>query len=256
MLHPALVMAHNAPIYEKIGRGYAHTRRPDSRWQSAINQVLGEAQRVINVGAGAGSYEPADRMLIAVDPSITMIAQRPPGSAPVICAVAEQLPFADRAFDVAMAILTTHHWTDARIGLREMSRVADRVLVVTWDAKIFATEFWLMADYLPEVAEREQSLATLKLAMEVLPNAEAVPLPVPADCTDGVLGAYWQRPEAYLQDNIRAAMSGLALTDAYVVERAMARLAEDIKSGAWQAKYAALLELDELDLGYRLVRAS
>ena len=249
-------MATDSPIYETIGKGYAHTRQPDPRWQAAIDQALGDAQNIINVGAGAGSYEPSDRRVIAVEPSSTMIAQRPATAAPVICSVAEQLPFGDQTFDLAMAILTTHHWSNARAGLNEMCRVAAQQLVVTWDPKIFATEFWLMADYLPEVAEREQSLATLDLAMEVLPNATAIPLPVPADCIDGVLGAYWQRPEAYLQDNVRAAMSGLALSDETLVARAIARLADDLDSGAWRERYASLLELDALDLGYRLVLAA
>jgi len=185
-----------------------------------------------------------------------MIRQRPKGSAPVVCAIAEQLPFPDGMFDVALAVLTAHHWQDALAGLLEMSRVASSQVVVTWDPVVFAEQFWLVRDYLPEIGQREHQLSTLSTVAEALVDAEVSALRVPADCFDGVLGAYWRRPDAYLNRSIRGAMSGIALTDPEIVERAMKRLRTDLDSGAWRSRNSELLELDELDLGYRLVRAS
>jgi hypothetical protein len=237
--------------YDVIGRGYRRHRRPDRRIATAIDAALGEARTVLNVGAGAGSYEPADRRVVAAEPSWEMIRQRPLGSAPAVRGVAESLPFRDGVFDAALAILTVHHWSNLDAGLAELRRVSRRQVVLTWDHAEFA-RFWLVAEYLPEIAEHERSLPSLATVRRGL-GAEVHPVPVPADCVDGFLGAYWRRPAAYLDAQVRASMSGIALLDQQVVRSAMIRLRSDLDSGRWYQRHAALLDADTLDLGYRLL---
>jgi len=242
--------------YERIGSGYAGTRQPEPSWESAIVTALGEAASVVNVGAGTGSYEPRGRRVVAVEPSAVMVEQRRAGSAPVVRAVAEHLPFADRSFDAALAVLTLHHWTDPLAGLRELRRVAGRQVVVTWDLDVLERTFWFARDYLPEVFDRERDLARLATAVEGLgPVCDVRVLPVPWDCRDGFFAAYWRRPEVYLDPLARSAMSTLALMPQEPVERATSALRRDLESGAWHERYADLLALDDLDLGYRLVLA-
>jgi SAM-dependent methyltransferase len=184
-----------------------------------------------------------------------MIDQRPPSAAPVVCAAAERLPFADNTFDVALSVLSVHHWNSASSGLAEMRRVAQNQVIVTWDPIVFAREFWLVRDYLPEVIEHESRLATLAGVAGHLGKHEVKALPVSADCADGVFGAYWRRPHAYLDPAIRAAISGLALLDPELVRDAMERLRSDLESGCWYHRYSELTEMNEVDLGYRLVIA-
>ncbi len=185
-----------------------------------------------------------------------MIGQRPLLAAPVVCGTAERLPFADAAFDVALAIFTVHHWTDPATGLAELRRVARKQVVVTWDPDVFAERFWLVRDYLPEIASHDAKLATLDTVVAHLRHSVVDPLPVPEDCTDGFLGAYWKRPSAYLDPAVRGAASGLALLDRRVVSAAMDRLRTDVATGRWHARYAEMNELREIDLGYRLVIAT
>jgi SAM-dependent methyltransferase len=244
--------------YRTLGASYAARRRPDPRVARLIDTALGDARTVINVGAGTGSYEPAGREVTAVEPSAVMIAQRPAGGAPVVQGTAECLPFPDQAFDAALAVLTVHHWESAAAGLAELRRVARRQVVLTWDPQVFA-RFWLVADYLPEIAERERSLACLAVVSRELGrgghDVTVREVPVPVDCVDGFLGAYWRRPEAYLSPAIRAAMSGIALLDPATVTAATDRLAADLATGRWHARQGHLLERTSLDLGYRLVSA-
>jgi SAM-dependent methyltransferase len=242
--------------YDRIGRTYTATRRPDPRIAARIVAALGDARTVVNVGAGTGSYEPSDREVTAVEPSAVMIAQRPPGAAPVVQAAAEALPFADASFDAAMAVLTLHHWSDWRAGCRELRRVArERVVVLSWDPG-YARRLWLVDEYLPDayapavqgfpaVAEQAQALGA---------HIEAVP--VPWDCRDGFLGAYWRRPEAYLDPDVRAGISTMARLGDEPLADGLARLCADLDSGAWARRHADLLERDELDLGYRLLVAA
>ncbi|MCU1681447.1 MAG: type 11 methyltransferase [Amycolatopsis sp.] len=239
--------------YAVLGRGYASRRQPDLRVLAAITGALADARSVVNVGAGAGAYEPTDREVVAVEPSRRMIGQRPAGAAPVIEGYAEHLPFADQRFDVGMAVLTAHHWADPAAGFAELRRVSRRQVVLTWDPAITA-KFWLVADYFPEVAEHERTLFCLAEVRAALAiggdRVEEYPVPVPHDCSDGFLGAYWRRPELYLDPVARAAMSGLALID----HRAgIARLSADLADGSWLRRNRRLLGLDRLDLGYRLV---
>jgi SAM-dependent methyltransferase len=238
-------------IYDEIGRTYASTRRPDPRVEAAIRTALGDAASVVNVGAGAGSYEPPQTVL-AIEPSAAMIAQRPQGAAPAVQAAAERIPLADGACDAALAVLTIHHWADPARGVSEMRRVARRVVILTWDPD-HAEAFWLVRDYLPESIALDRSrMPAIAQVCEWLGGAEVTPVPVPHDCLDGFFAAFWRRPEAYLDPRVRAGMSNLARLGA-PVDRAVAALRADLESGAWHARNRDLLALDEIDLGYRLV---
>ena len=243
-------------VYDTIGTGYVAKRQPDPRIARAIRAALGAAaRRVLNVGAGAGSYEPADLPVLAVEPSREMIRQRPAGRAPVVQAVAEQLPFAAASFYVALAVLTVHHWSDRRAGLAELARVARRVVIVTWDPAC-RDHFWLTREYLPEIIELDVSrFPTLEEFTRDLGPLEVQTLPVPHDCLDGFLGAFWRRPEAYLDPDVRWAMSGFAQLPPGRVDAGLARLADDLRSGRWEECFGSLREQDSADLGYRLVIA-
>ncbi len=241
--------------YDHIGAGYASVRRPDARWVAQIYQALDGHRTLVNVGAGAGAYEPSFISVVGVEPSQVMIRQRSSSSAPVVRGVAEQLPFRDGSFDVALAVLTVHHWSDPGVGLAEMRRVSRKQVVVTWDPAVFAQQFWLVRDYLPEAAARETRLATLATILAHLGPTTTEKLLVPHDCTDGFFGAYWKRPYAYLDATVRGAISGLALLDRGVVAAALERLQFDLGHGCWHVRYSELMELCEIDLGYRLIVA-
>ena len=238
-------------LYDRIGGGYARQRRPDPRIAARIHAALGAARSVLNVGAGTGSYEPDDRAVVAVEPSIRMILQRPPGSAPAVRAVAEALPFPDAAFDAALAVLTVHHWTDWRRGIGELRRVArGPVAILTWDPG--SRGFWLVEEYFPEIVVRDRSaFPTLAELAEALGGATAEPVPIPDDCSDGFLGAFWKRPHAYLEPAVRGAISALANVGAD--DPRLLHLEADLRDGAWERDHRELLTREELDLGYRLV---
>ena len=238
-------------LYDQIGMGYARLRRPDPRLTARICQALGEAETVVNVGAGAGSYEPRDRHVIAVEPALTMVHQRPRGSAPVVRASATHLPFQDAAFAAALAVLTVHHWPDRARGLCELARVArDRVVVVTWDPTF--SGFWLIDDYFPAIVELDRRRCpTMEEFQRALGGVTIRPLPIPHDCTDGFLGAYWRRPHAYLHREVRHAISAFATLAG--VEDGLTCLAQDLADGTWQRRHGHLLHQEELDLGYRIV---
>jgi SAM-dependent methyltransferase len=236
--------------YDTIGVNYSDLRQPGARIERAIGMALGSAKTVLNVGAGAGSYEPADRQVTAVEPSVEMIRQRGASAAAVVQGYAEDLPFDDNSFDASMAILTIHHWADKEKGLKEMRRVTrDRVVVLTFDPS--HRGFWL-ADYIPElVALDEAQMPRMTDYAAWLGSVEISPIPIPHDCTDGFLCAYWRRPAAYLDPRIRAAMSSFWVIDN--ISEGLGRLTSDLDSGAWAQRYSKLLGLDECDYGYRLV---
>jgi SAM-dependent methyltransferase len=239
-------------LYDLIGIGYSDYRQADERIAMRIDAALGYSRTVLNVGAGAGSYEPQSRFVVAVEPSAEMIRQRPRMAAPSIQAVADCLPFSDRSFDATLAILTIHHWSRRDHGLAEMRRVSrDRVVIFTWDPT--HPGFWLVQDYLPEILEidrpRFPSLSDIEKAIGPI---EVHALPVPADCSDGFLGAYWRRPAAYLNARVRAAISTFSKLDPV---SAIERLRRDLEDGTWGDQYGSLLTLPELDVGYRLVVA-
>ena len=247
-----------APRYDRIGTSYSRHRVADRRIAARIREALGDATTVVNAGAGAGSYEPTDRSVIAVEPSDVMLAQRPAAAAPAVRGVAEALPFGDRRFDAAMAILTIHHWSDRAAGLAELRRVAsDRVVVLTWDVAVSGEANWMLAEYLPSrVGVDRQWWTPFDQLAEVLGELRVEPVPVPHDCTDGFFGAYWRRPEAYLDPEVQASISNLAMADRAEVSSAMDRLRADLDSGAWHRRHADLLDLEEHDVGYRLLTAS
>jgi SAM-dependent methyltransferase len=241
--------------YDVIGRTYTATRRTDPRIAAAIWEALGDAGTVVNVGAGTGSYEPRDRDVTAVEPSEVMIEQRPPGAAPAVQAAAEALPFEDGAFDAAMAVLTLHHWRDWRRGVEELRRVARRVVVLSWDPS-FAGRLWISAEYFPALIDDDVAgFPTLADQAGALRATRVTAVPIPADCRDGFYGAHWRRPEAYLDPAVRAGISTMAKRDPRELEAGLARLEEDLRTGAWAERHAELLALDELDLGYRLLVA-
>jgi SAM-dependent methyltransferase len=240
--------------YDHLGRAYSTARREDPRLASQIHAALGDARTVVNVGAGTGSYEPRDREVIAVEPSAVMIAQRPSGAAPVVQAVAEALPFADQRFDAAMALWTIHHWSDLDQGLAELRRVARRSVVVT--ASPVMNRLWLTADYWPGMAkDRRPDIAPEVVAHKLGGVVRIEPLLLPHDCVDGFGEAYWARPEAYLSPEVRAAMSCFQLLDPAEEEEGLRRLAADLTSGAWDARYGDLRHLEQFDCGHRLVIA-
>ena len=242
-------------LYQSIGNSYSAARRPDPRIQRLIVSALGDAQSVVNVGAGTGNYEPADRRVVAVEPSLAMIAQRRPEAAPAIRAVAEALPFGDQTFEAALATFTLHHWTDLAIGLSELRRVANRQVILLFEPWV-SWQFWLV-EYFPECLSlpseiKAPSIEDLRMHLDV---QSVVPVPVPADCVDGFAGAYWCRPEWYLDPSVRAGISSLAQLSPEVAERCVQKLRQDLASGEWDARYGYLRQLTELDLGYRLLIA-
>lgn len=239
-----------APVYDRIGIDYARLRRPDSRISGRIVAALGDAASVLNVGAGAGSYEPTDRTVTALEPSAAMIAQRPPDAAMVVQGRAEALPFPDKLFDAAMAVLTVHHWNDQSRGLAEMRRVSrGTVVILTYDPAFRGA--WLFEYFPGLVALDAAQMPPLEAYAAALGPVTVSPVPIPHDCTDGFLAAYWRRPRAYLDPRIRAAMSSFhALGD---VSSGLSRLEADLASGAWQKHFGHLCEKTELDCGYRLI---
>jgi SAM-dependent methyltransferase len=240
--------------YEATGVGYAGRRRPDPRIGALIHAALGDARTVVNVGAGAGSYEPTDREVVAVEPSAQMRAQRPSGSAPVVDATAEDLPFADDAFDAAMATVTIHQWRDWARGLAELRRVSSGpVVVLTFDPD--AVPDWWLGEYVPELfraeAARYPAIDAIRDVLGGRTTAAAVPIPL--DCTDGFTEAFYGRPEAFLDPAVRAAQSAWQFADEAVLSSGLDRLAADLASGVWDARFGHLRGQPEFVGAVRLV---
>ena len=249
-----LCLMSSAQLYDSIRATYSVTRRTEPRIAAQVWAALGDARTVLNVGAGTGSYEPSDREVTAVEPSAVMRAQRPAGAAPCLAATAESLPFEDQSFDAAMAFATVHHWQDPIAGLREMRRVARRVVVFTCDTsdRSWRRRFWLTRDYLPEVAGSRVGLAT-ELARAI--RARMEPVLIPWDCADGFFEAYWRRPAAYLDENVRRGISMWAGVGPDAEQRAVRRLRDDLASGRWAERNREVLDLDAAELGLRLLIA-
>jgi SAM-dependent methyltransferase len=245
-----------APAYDRMGVDYSEVRRADPRFEAAIWGALGDAQSVLNIGAGAGSYEPRDREVIAVEPSPVMIAQRPPGAAPAIQGVAEDIPLGEESVDATMGVFTMQHWDDVDRGLAEVLRVTrERVVLLTLDLDATA-QMWLCRDYLPEIVEHDrETFPSIEHLRATLPNTRIDTVPVPSDCADGFCIALWSRPEAFLDPRVRRASSIWHLLPATVVEPALEWLRRDLESGEWDRRYGRLRTQPTLDVGLRLVTA-
>lgn len=238
--------------YDRAGRTYSLTRQPDPRIGAVIEQALHRMATVANIGAGTGSYEPSNTV-VAVEPSHVMITQRRAEAAPAVRAVAEHLPIGTDAVDASIALLTVHHWSDVDAGIAEMTRVARRrVVILTWDDTVFR-QFWLLREYLP-AAETDARLAVpITKLVSLLGTVSIQTVPVPHDCVDGFGGAYWRRPHAYLDETVRAGISMFALTPKPLLAKGLERLRAELTNGAWARRHADLLDVPQLDLGYRLL---
>jgi SAM-dependent methyltransferase len=246
----------SSQLYDSIGATYTVTRRTEPRIAAQVWAALGDARTVLNVGAGTGSYEPPGRDVTAVEPSALMRAQRPAGAAPCVAAAAESLPFEDQSFDAAMAIATIHHWPDPIAGLREMRRVARRVVVFTHDTSDagWLRRFWLTRDYLPEVANLLVGRPSVTELASVI-EARTEPVLIPWDCADGFFEAYWRRPGAYLHDHVRRGISVWARVGPDAEQRAVRSLRNDLASGRWAERNRDIVDLDAAELGLRLLIA-
>ena len=239
-------------VYDTIGKRYTSKRQTDPRIYQQLREAIGDARRILNAGAGTGSYEPPELEVVALEPSSTMLAQRAPDAAPAVQGRVEQLPFPDNSFDLAMGVLTLHHWSDQQRGLEELARVASgNVMLLTWFA--VRDSFWL-TDYFPAIIHLDRgNFPDLAFYESVLGPVEVTDIPIPHDCQDGFLCAYWRRPEAYLDPEVRNAISTFSMMRNEAV--GLEKLAGDLQSGAWEAKYGELLTMDSCDFGYRLLRS-
>lgn len=246
----------SAPAYDRIGLSYSDVRHADPRFEAAIWRALGDARSVLNVGAGAGSYEPPNRDVIAVEPSQVMIAQRPAGAAPAIQGVAELLPLVDKSVDATMGIFTLQHWQDVDRGLAEVLRVTrQRIVFLTLDLDVTA-EMWLCKEYLPEIVEHDrETFPSIAHLRAVLPSVRLETVPVPADCTDGFCIALWSRPEMHLDPDVRRASSIWHLLAPTIVDSGLDRLRVDLERGEWDRRHGHLRAQVALDVGLRLVSA-
>jgi SAM-dependent methyltransferase len=248
-----------SPRYDQIGDGYARTRREDPRIARVIEAALGDARTVVSVGAGAGSYEPRDRHVIAIEPSDVMAAQRRPDLVPAIRAGAGELPLRDRSVDAAMAVLTVHHWdADQGRGVRELRRVArETVVILTYDP-VVSGQMWLMNEYLPEVADLDRRMfpCPQRIAVWLGGSVEIATVLLPRDCRDWMPGSFWSAPERVLDPSARSATSGFARMPPEVIARVSAAVRRDLASGAWDRRHGHLRTLDQFDVGLRLITAT
>jgi SAM-dependent methyltransferase len=242
--------------YDRIGQGYTRTRKEEPRFRELVAAALGDARTVVNVGAGAGAYEPRDRYVVPIEPSDVMAAQRPRDLAPAIRAFADALPLRDGAVDAAMSVLSLHHWDEGRErGVREMRRVATGpVVILTCDPAVSGA-MWLMADYLTEVGELDRTIfpSMAQLAAWLGGVTRVEPVPIPRDSRDWMLMSFWAHPERVLDASARDATSGFARMSPAVVERVVAAVKRDLDDGTWDLRYGHLRTLAEYDAGLRLV---
>ncbi len=243
--------------YDTHGGGYTRHRQPDPRIAAQVHAALGDSRSVINVGAGAGSYEPGDRCVVAVEPSATMRAQRPAHLVPALDATAESLPFDDDSFDAAMAMMTIHQWPDWRAGLSELRRVArGPVVIFTFDGEALQ-EFWLR-EYSPEIleAERGRFPAIVPDVLDAVGGGRVEVVSVPFDCTDGFGEAFYGRPEMFLDESVRRAQSGWGFVADADEQRAVDHLAADLRSGEWDRRFGHLRTAPTYEGSLRLVISS
>lgn len=240
-------------IYDRIGINYSGTRQADPRISAQISSKLKGAKRIINIGAGTGSYEPDDMDLVAVEPSSEMIAQRSSKAHPVVKGFAEKLPFEKNSFSHAMTVLSMHHWENKDQAFREINRVvSERFVAVTWNPE--AEPFWLTRDYFPEIYEKDKKTFPKKDELDkYFDDLEVSKLMIPEDCKDGFLAAFWKRPKAYLNDKVRKSISAFAkLNDC---STGLQKLQSDLDNGVWMDKNRDILDASFLDVGYIVVSA-
>jgi SAM-dependent methyltransferase len=243
-------------VYDEIGRTYTRTRRADPRIAARIAAALGGAASVLNVGAGSGNYEPTDLRVIALEPSMTMIRQRPAGAAPAVQGVAGDLPFVDGSFDGAMGTLTVHHWPNLGEGLAEVRRVSRRQVFLLFDGLV-RNGYWLIDDYFPSVWELacEHQAPTVAMVGEHLDVRRVEVVMIPSDCTDGFGCAFWSRPEAHLDPFVLAGMSWSSQLAPEVLAEGVEQLRQDLATGRWDERHGHLRSMSEADYGYKLVIA-
>ena len=240
--------------YDRTAATYPVHRKADPRIEARVHAALGDARTVLNVGAGTGSYEPLDRHVVAVEPSKTMRSKRPAHLSPALIGTAANLPFDDKAFDAAMAMITVHHWPDLQVGLAEMRRVTRGPVVIMAFDPSAETEFWL-SDYLPEmqVVSGQRDPSMRRIADGLGGDCRVEPIKVALDCSDGFQGAWYGRPEALLDPEVRKSQSSWAFLPGGAEARAMAALKADLESGAWDRKYGHLRTQPEIKSQLRLI---
>jgi SAM-dependent methyltransferase len=243
--------------YNRDDIRFSRHRQTDPRIAAIVHAALGPCHTVLNVGAGAGSYEPSDRYVLAIEPSVTMRAQRPAHLAPAIIGTAESLPLDDKTFDASMAMVTTHHWSDPQKGLLEMRRVTRRrILILTFDPDALDC-FWNI-DYFPNVVatERRRYLTIDRIITILDASCEVQPVPIPLDCTDGFQEAFYGRPEAFLDPEVRRAQSAWGFLTEAQQEAELRQLRADLASGAWDRKQGQLRTQPSFVGALRLIAAT
>ncbi|GAA6151505.1 class I SAM-dependent methyltransferase [Pseudoteredinibacter isoporae] len=235
-------------LYDHIGTRYSLGRRTDPEIAERIHAHLMTADSILNIGAGTGSYEPQGANLIAVEPSLTMIQQRPSNAHLAKQATAEALPFEDNAFSHGMTVLSMHHWSDRQAAFDEIKRVVrKRFVALTWNPD--SKPYWLSERYFPEIHQIDQSIfPTLAELEEAFPGIKFITLPIPANCKDGFTASFWARPEAYLNPEVRASMSTFSKINA--LESGLQKLEVELNNGFWQTQYGDLRHRSHLDTGY------
>ncbi|MET9728781.1 class I SAM-dependent methyltransferase [Streptomyces zaomyceticus] len=239
-----------------VGSGCSTYRRPDGRIARFIARALGDGRTVLNVGAGAGSYENIGGTVTAVEPSASMRARRPNGLDPAVDAVAEDLPFADGSFDASMTLFSVHQWSDVTAGLREMRRVTGGPVVILTCDPTLVRDFWLY-EYAPAVldteARRHPSVDGMAAALGGTVSIEAVPIPL--DCTDGFNEAYYGRPEMLLDPAARQSCSAWSFVDDNTREHFDRTLRRDLASGAWDERFGHLRDQPAYEGSLVVIRA-
>jgi SAM-dependent methyltransferase len=240
-------------IYDDIGINYSVTRCTDPKIAKQLYSELQGAARIVNIGAGTGSYEPENVELVAVEPSSKMISQRKIGSHSVEKAFAEKLPFENNSFTHAMTVLSMHHWENRELAFSEINRVVtEKFVAITWDSN--SAPFWLTRDYFPEIYEMDKCIfPDLDELNEHFDEVKMSPLQIPSDCKDGFLAAFWKRPEAYLSSKVRQSISSFSKLKN--LSEGLQKLEDDLASGVWAKKNHAILNSSSLDVGYRVISA-
>jgi SAM-dependent methyltransferase len=241
--------------YDQLGQKYSGYRQTDPRIAEYVTKALGGAKTILNVGAGAGSYEPSDKYIVAVEPSIVMRSQRSKnGKVPAINAKADNLPFDDNAFDASMAMVTIHHWPDMNKGLKELRRVTKgQVVIMTFDPNEL-DNFWNV-NYFPELIEVEKArYPTIDFIVKSLGGTcEVIPVPIPLDCVDGFQEAFYGRPEAFLEKEVRLSQSAWGFLPEGVEAKLVQSLKADLESGEWDRKYGHFRSQPTFTCALRLI---